>query len=175
MRDPIRPRRDAVFISSVLFTIALAALVPHSLRFASTWPERFVQQRERLWVQNFMMSVGFASLAFVLAGLIVVWMGYARKVRWTWFIMFVIVWIYAFPVYMLPFLLDVRAAQSVDWSGWLWDAIKGPGLARDWAKGPLDFLLMVVALFLPTRSFFGKPPPTREPPVPNRAGQKDCG
>jgi small-conductance mechanosensitive channel len=144
----------------VLFTISLVALVPHNLQLASTWQQRFVQQAERLWVQNFLMSIGFASLAFVLVGLIVIWMGYIHRVRWACFVMFVIVWVYAFPLYMLPVLLNLHAAESINWSAAFWDAIKSPGIARDYVKGPLDFLVMVVALFLPIKSFFRRPSAT---------------
>jgi len=150
-------RRDAVFISSVLFTITLLALVPHSLQLASTWQQRSLQETDRLWVQNYLMPIGFASLGFVLVGLIVTWTGYIKRVRWTWFVMLVIVWIFAFPVYMLPSLLDWHAAGSVNWSPWFWNAIANPGIDRDYAKGPMVFLLMVIALILPIRSFFGDP------------------
>lgn len=167
----MRIRRDAVFISSVLFTISLVALVPHNLQFASTWQQRFVQQTDRLWVQNYFMSIGFASLAIVLVGLIVIWTGYIKRVRWTWSVMFVIVWVFAFPLYMLPVLLDLHAAESIHWSAWLWDAIKSPGIARDYMKGPIDFLLMMVALFLPVRSFFGKASADHELPLPTASGQ----
>ena len=167
----MRIRRDAVFISSVLFTVSLLALIPHSLRYASTWPQRSIQETDRLWVQNYLMPVGFASLAFVLVGLIVIWMGYVKRVRWTWFVMFVLVWVFAFPVYMLPVLLDLHAAESVNWSAWFWDAIKTPGIARDYAKGPLDFLLMLVALLLPIKSFFGRPSVTHQLPLPTASAE----
>lgn len=166
----MRIRRDAVFISSVLFTISLLVLVPHNLQYASTWEERSVQYAERVWVLNYWMRIGFASLAFVLVGLIVIWMGYIRRIRWTWFVMFVIVWVFAFPVYMLPVVLDLHAAESIDWSGWFWDVIKDQGVARAYAKGPLDFLLMVAALFLPIKSFFRRPSTTHELPLPTATG-----
>ena len=150
-------RCDAVFISSVLFTALLLVLVPHNLRFASTWREQYIQETERHFVQNFFMSIGFAALAVVLIGLIVIWMGYVKKVRWTWFVMFVIVWVYVFPVYVLPMLLHMHAAKLTDWPEWAWEAIKGPGIAREFAKGPADFLVMLIALLLPIRSFFRRP------------------
>jgi len=148
----MRIRHDAVFVSSVLFTAALLWLAPHNFHYASTWQQPFFRE-DRLWVQNYWMPIGFASLALILIGLIVIWTGYVRRVRWTWFVMFVIVWVFAFPVYMLP-ILQARLAQgSIDWSVF-WAAIKGPGAARASAKGPLNFMLMVVALFLPVKSFF---------------------
>ena len=85
--------------------------------------------------------------------------------------MFVIVWVFAFPVYMLPVLLDWHAAESVNWSGWFWGAIQSPGIERSYAKGPLDFLLMVVALFLPIKSFLRGPSGTPELPMPTATAQ----
>jgi len=170
-RTGMRIRRDAVFISSVLLTISLVALVPHNLQYASTWQQRFFRETDRLWVQNYYMLFGFASLAVDLVGLIVIWMGYINGVRWTWFVMFVIVWVFAFPVYMLPVLLDWHAAESVNWSGWFWGAIQSPGIERSYVKGPLDFLLMVVALFLPIKSFLRGPSGTPELPMPTATAQ----
>lgn len=149
-------RRDVVFISSVLFTICLVALVPHNLAYASTWKEQFLRETDRLWVQNSLMQIGFASLAVVLVGLMIIWTVYQNSVRWAWFAMFVIVWVFAFPVYVLPVLLDLHAAEQVNWSAWFWNAIKGQGIARDYAKGPIDFILMVIALLLPIRSIFSR-------------------
>lgn len=150
----MRIRSDAIFISSVLFTIALIALIPHNLQLASTWHHRVLPEG-RNWIQNYFMPMGFASLTVVFVGLIVIWAGYIRQVRWAWFVMLVIVLVFAFPVYMLPVSLEVRAAAgSINWSAWFWNAVSGPGIYRDYAKGPLDFVLMLIALFLPIRSFF---------------------
>jgi hypothetical protein len=163
----MRIRLDRVFMSSVLLTLSLLVLVPHNVRFASTWQELYLRETDRLYVQNYLMPIGFASLAIVLVGLIVIWAGYNKRELWTWFVMLVIVWVFAFPVYMLPMLQHVHSAPgSIQWSAWLWGAVKGPGLDRDYAKGPLDFLLMVVALFLPVRSFFRRPSETQEPLLP---------
>ncbi len=144
--------RDSVFISSVLFSVSLVALVPHSLQYASTWQHRSFQEG-RSWTENYFMPIGFASLAVILIGLTVIWMGYIKRMRWTWFVMLVIVCVFAFPLYVLPVLQDMHAAESVNWSAWLSNAIKGPGIYRDYLKGPLLFLLMVVALLLPSGRF----------------------
>ena len=147
----MRVRRDLVFISSVLFSLSLVAPIPHNLRYASTWHQRFFPADH---MENQFAPIGFASLAIVLIGLIVIWAGYANRVRWTWFAMFVVVWGFAFPVCILPVLLDVHVG-AVDWSV-LWEATKAPGPARAVVKGPLDFLLMLFALLLPARAFFRK-------------------
>ncbi len=152
----MRIRRDPVFISSVLMTISLVALVPENLSNASTWRQRFFQETEQLWIRNYLAPVGFASLAVIVVGLVVVWTGYQKGLRWTWFVLLVIVWLFAFPVSMLPDILDIRNAESIDWSAWFWNAVREPGVARAHAEAVLDFLLMVVALLLPIKAFFRK-------------------
>jgi len=147
----MRIRRDASFISSVLLTIGLAALVPWYLSFLSTWRRQYLEFSDTVHVINFYLPMGFAGLALVLVGLIVIWTGYVQRVRWAWFVMFVIVWVYAFPVlFMLP-MLSVHSHTEL-----VLDAVKHTGFSRDFLKGPLEFLLLVVALFLPVRSFFRK-------------------
>jgi hypothetical protein len=148
-------RLNSALISSVLFTIALGALVPHNIEYASTWRRRFFQEG-RNFVQNQVMPLGFASLAVVAVGLIVIWAAYIKRVRWTWFVMFVIVWVFYFPAYVLPEILAIQAAESVNWLGWLHNAMSQPGIDRAMLKVWLDFLLMLVALFLPARSFLGR-------------------
>jgi hypothetical protein len=144
-------RRDSVFISSVLFSLSLLALVPHNLRYASTWHQRFFPGDQSL-IENQFAPIGFASLAIVFTSLIVVWAGYAKRVRWAWFVMFIVVWCFAFPVYVLPMLLDIHVG-AMDWSV-VQEATKGSSAARAVLKGPLVFVLMLVALFLPTKAFF---------------------
>jgi hypothetical protein len=147
----MRIRHDAVFISGVIFTIALLAFVRESLVDASTWRHQSIPVVEDfLWIGNYYAPLGFASLAHSLVGLIVVWSGYVHRARWAWFVMFVIVWVYAFPVFMLPVLLKLPVNLSV----WFWEIVKDIPPSRLYAKGTVVFLLMVVALFLPARSFF---------------------
>jgi len=146
----MRVRRDTVFISSVLFSLCFATLIPHNLRYASTWHQRFFPGSRSL-MENQFAPIGFASLAVVFIGLIVVWAGYAKRVRWTWFVMFIVVWCFAFPLYALPILLDIHAG-AIDWSV-LREATTGSEAARAVLKGPLVFVLMLVALFLPTKAF----------------------
>src|SRR5437899_11685468 len=154
-RTGMRIRRDAVFISSVLLTISLVALAPHNLQYASTWQQRFFRETDRLWVQNYYMLIGFASLAVDLVGLIVIWTGYIKGVRWTWFVMFVIVWVFAFPVYMLPFFYPWNSTVSIaqTFANTFAGAIHESGMARTFVEVALEFLLMVLALVLPVKTF----------------------
>jgi hypothetical protein len=66
--------------------------------------------------------------------------------------MLIVVWIFAFPVYVLPVAMDIHAG-AIDWS-LFWTAMKESGPARAVAKGPLDFFVMLIALLLPIRTFF---------------------
>ncbi len=92
---------------------------------------------------------GILSLTIILTGLIVIWAGYVKRIRWTWFVMFTIVFGWAFTELMLPWL------GVTPWELVL-AAIKGPGLARGIVEARLVFSLMVIALFLPARAFFSR-------------------
>jgi hypothetical protein len=152
----MRVRHDTVFVSCVLFTTGLLWLGPHNLQYASTWREFFIPVG-RSSLQNYLMPIGFASLALILVGLMVTWRYYIRKERWAWFIMFSIVWVFVFPVYVLPVIQARIVAGSVGWPVF-WDAIKESGPARASIKGPVDFFVLLVALLIPIRTFFAKRP-----------------
>jgi hypothetical protein len=140
----------------MLFTACLVAQVPHDVAYISTWRSRDFPIAGRSWTQNYLAPMGFASLACVLIALIVLWAGYRKGARWAWFAMFVVVWIFTFPVYVLPVILQIPQAGSIDWPGILIRAIERPGLEREVAKGPLNFIAMLIALLVPVPWFFGK-------------------
>ncbi len=127
----MRIRADSAFISGVLFTVALTSLAP------------------AFWVGR--SELGFASLAVILVGLIVTWTGYVKRAAWAWAIMFVIVWVWAFPLLIAPL---VRSKMVVSVSEWLYAASSQSGLPRVWAEAVAAFTLMVFGLVLPIRSFF---------------------
>jgi hypothetical protein len=106
-----------------------------------------------VWFRGEAQSV--ASLAIILIGLIVVWTGYAKRSRPAWFVMFVIVWFWAFPRFVLSFIpLLIRERSSFTFPELLCDAILGPGLPRDVVELCLAFLLMVIGLALPMGRVF---------------------
>ena len=148
----MRIPRDVVFVSSVLFTIALLLPVPVMLENASTWRQSEFQVADGIWIQNFYALVGFASLANIFIGLMITWTGYINRVRSAWFVMFIIVWVWAFPV-LLPYPLLWNILRTVD-KDYLLLALREPGLARNYLRLVLAVLLMVIALFLPVKSFF---------------------
>lgn len=93
---------------------------------------------------------GLADLALILVVLIVIWKGYVKKLRWTWFVMLIIVWGWAFPPLVLPIRAYFRGFNLLD--------LLDLGRWMSWTRGPIGiFVLMLAALILPVRSFFRKP------------------
>jgi hypothetical protein len=146
----MRTRVNSIFISSVLFTVALVGLIPNF--WVSVITKRLAKldsgDRSAFEARS---DLSIVCLVIVLIGLIVVWKGYIKRVRWTWGVMFIVVWVWAFPLFLMP-LLGVPRSLSIP--EWIYTAISYPGIARAYAEGVLLFLLMVIALFLPVRSFF---------------------
>jgi hypothetical protein len=163
-RCSLRIRHDVVFISCVLFTIALVFFI----RFA-WWNvlEGYVDVRgQDVWTREAhqaLSDVGKLTLALVFIGLIVTWTEYLNKVRWTWFVMFILVSVLTFQLRILPFFVH---------PGWVVEAVsdlilealgKKPATFISWGMAwrelfvPISiFLLMVIALLLPVKSFFSR-------------------
>ncbi len=157
--DAMKARPDCVSISSVLFTIALLCFVPVSWNSAFSRHDGVATSqlddgfREAAVIMSY---VGFASLAIILIGLIVLWTGYIKRSRSAWLVMFIVVWLWAFPLFILPIASPIaRGYCALTLSEWLYDAISRPGLTRDVMQLALIFSLMVLALLLPIRRFFG--------------------
>jgi hypothetical protein len=149
----MRVRPDSVFISSLLHTVALLYLIRPSLWNYFSLTHILLAPMDENGFRGEAQSV--ASLAIILVGLIVVWTGYAKRSRPAWFVMFVIVWFWAFPRFILsitPFL--IRERSSFTFPELLCDATLGPGLARDVVELHLAFLLMVIGLALPIGRVF---------------------
>ena len=147
-------RADSVLISSVLFTVALLCLIPPGLALAFTGHDRMALAKLDAGFQaaaQTMGEIGAACLAIILIGLIVTWTGYVKRVRWTWFVMFIIVWGWAFPLLILP-IIEMRKGISL--TEWFRTAMREAGPYRDLAKMVLIFMLMLIALTLPIRAFF---------------------
>jgi hypothetical protein len=73
------------------------------------------------------------------------------RFRWAWFVMFVIVWLDAFPILVFPVL---RHRWSLSFTEWICSALFQSGIPRVWAMSVIIFILMLIALFLPIKSFF---------------------
>ena len=147
----MRIRFDSVFVSSVLFTIALVCLIPAFWANVITERDEMLDPGFRLAAQT-MSDLSVVCLAIILIGLIVVWTGYIKRTRSTWLVMFIVVWVWAFPLLALPLFKALSKDRIVlTFSEWLYSAIYQPEPPRIWAESVLIFLLMVIA---PIRSFF---------------------
>ena len=150
-------RLSRCIVSRIVLTICLVALLPESLNYASTWRQVFLQESDSLRVANYVAPMGFASLAIIIIGLTVIWTGYSKQMRWAWFLVFVITWVFIFPVYILPLILLMRASSSsFHFFGWIGETIHVSGPSRTAAERFLLFALMNGALFLPINAFFRK-------------------
>ena len=167
----MRVRPDSVFISSLLHTVALLYLIRPSLWNSPLWnyfsPHILLAPMDNVGFRGEAQDV--ASLAIILIGMIVVWTGYAKRSRPAWFVMFVIVWFWAFPRFILsvgPLL--IRERSTFTFSEWIGDAILGPGFQRDVVELYLAFLLMVIGLVLPMRRVFVARKADEPPHLPSR-------
>jgi hypothetical protein len=150
----MRIRRDTCFISCALFTIALLCLVPSLLSWAALSGGKM--EESDTWFRAYvgaMNDAASASLVVIAISLIVLWTGYINRARAAWFVMFVVVWAWAFPLLVLP-LLTHRV--DLTFSEWLYNAIYQSGPARTWAESVLLFIVMLFALLVPIRSFFAR-------------------
>jgi|ERR1017187_7497113 hypothetical protein len=174
----MRIRKDTAFISSVLFTIALLWFIPLSVRQYLDW--RYALGREtdfglRLYFRE-LRDFAIASLAIALIGLIVTWAGYVKKARWTWFVMFVIVWGWAFPDMAYPDFVHpwYKGAISIKDVPAAIIAFGTPqaDLASGLAQEVAIFVLMMIALVLPMKSFFWRGEKQATAPAPDITSDK---
>jgi hypothetical protein len=96
-------------------------------------------------------KLGVASLAIILVGLTATWWGYINRVRWAWFVMFIIAWCWAFPLLVLPLLTHQISYTLVQL---LYSAMHQRGFARVSTQSIAIFSLLAIALVLPIKSFF---------------------
>jgi len=153
----MRVRADSVFISSILHTIALLFFVRPARMYYFAASDRASVERFDAAVQRELYAdhyFGVTCLAIILIGLIVVWTSYVRRSRAAWFVMFVIVWFWAFPVFILPLGAPSHWPEGLTIPEFFYFAISGPGVTTQMVRSILMFLLMVIALALPMGRFF---------------------
>jgi hypothetical protein len=110
----MRVRPDSVFVSSILHTIALLFFVRPALWYYGAPSDRAVVAQLDAGFQAASYAdhrFGVACLAVILIGLIVVWTGYAKRSRPAWFVMFVIVWFWVFPVFIRPTVIPLARGE----------------------------------------------------------------
>ena len=152
----MKVRPDSVFVSSILHTIALLFFIhPVLWYYGGPSDPAAVARYDAAVQQQFYAyhAFGVASLVIILIGLIVVWTAYARRSRPAWFVMFVVVWFWVFPVFIRSSPL-VRGYFTVTFPEFFYDAITGSGVRTEVARSILMFLMMVVGLALPMGRFF---------------------
>jgi MFS family permease len=156
-------RATRVTVSAVMLSVCLLARLSENMYYASTFTQPFIQVTDNYRMGNYQAAMSFASLAITIIGLIVLWTGYQKSIRWSWFVMFIVVWVFFFPVYIVPIVVLLR---YTNFSGVTWEAIRrlGPVEREVWGRIIL-FLTMLIGLFLPLTSFFGK----KSVPQPNRS------
>ena len=165
-RVAIRIRADSVFISSVLFTIALLGLIRPALWCYFSGSDKVALAKLDVGFRaeaQMTHYLGVACLAIILIALIVIWTGYIKRARSAWLVMFVVTWVWAFPLFVLPIFKGTIVLTLPEW---LYSAIYQPGAPRIWAESVLIFSLMVVALLLPMKSIFlvrERPEPIHRP------------
>jgi hypothetical protein len=150
----MRIRIDSVFLSSVLFTIALLNLVPEGLLYFSSGTDKVALARFDAGVRAQLQTwhyYGVASLAITFIALIVVWTWYIKRARSAWLVMFVVTWAWAFPLFAWPYL---RGPKVFTLPEWIYNAIYERGYPRSQAQLVVTFSLMLIALLLPIKSFF---------------------
>jgi hypothetical protein len=151
----MRIRTDLVSISSLLLTVALLYYIPASFGSLLSAHDKAALARLDPGFQaaaQTMSYLGFASLAIILVALIVVWTGYIRRSRSAWLVLLVVVWLWAFPLFVLPWVRGIVVPRLL--SELMYDAILAPGFARSIAESILIFALMVAGLLLPIKKFF---------------------
>lgn len=151
-------RADSIFVSGILHTIALFFFVRPALWYYGAASDRAAVARLDTGFQGEAYAdhrFGVACLAIIFIGLIVVWTGYARRSRLAWFVMFVIVWFWAFPAFILPTVVPLARGEFMGTlPEFFYDAISGPGMTTEIVRSLLMFLIMVVGLVLPMGRFF---------------------
>ena len=156
-------------MSSTLFTVAFLMMTPavidcarvtHQTRFRdiSSYPEAGIAW-DQVVVPNYRAPLGITSLVMIAIGLVVTWAGYFKGLRWTWLVMSAIAWVWALPVLVLPNFYPCGGLVLVSPSAFasmIRESLHaGPFsfIARAVLKDLLAFLLMVLALVLPAKTF----------------------
>lgn len=155
---------NTVLLSCVLFTVALIGLVPLQISpIMGARSSELAQMHDgfaRELVRLYAVKAIF-SMAMILMGLVIVWAGYFKTIRWTWYVMFILVFGWAFFGFIMPLRPLGRALLTESWSDTIGSAKQFPGQFVDVVGTSaflvLMFVLMVIALILPARAFFFSP------------------
>ena len=137
----MRIRIDSVFISSLLFTIALLNLIPAGRWYFSAGTDEVSMAELDVGFQLASQTahlLGIACLTIILIGLIVVWTGYIKRSRSAWLVMSVVTWAWAFPLFAWP---NLRGPKVFTLPEWIFNAIYQRGYPRSKAQLVVTFSL----------------------------------
>lgn len=140
--------KKTVRIASVLMTISLVLVIPFSVRLLGTWRDRSLVISRECQINNYFPDMGLASLTIICIGLVVTWTTFQEVRRSAWFVLLLVALLFHFPVLILgynPVNLGV-ILQTVGTSEF----------SRDFVRHSIGFVLMILALLLPVKGFFGK-------------------
>jgi hypothetical protein len=145
----VRISRNIFLVSSLLLTPAFLWLLPSFIQCCVSYTG----------TETMTQTAGLASLTVIIVALIVIWTWLAAGNRVAWVIIAVIVWVWAFPIMMLPLVTHIVGLSLSDLSDWVAAAWHGDHLSRVALGNTVLFLLMLVGLILPVRALLriGKP------------------
>ena len=162
----MRVRFNSLCVYSSLLTLCLLSLVPRMVWSARTWRQRNIVEEYTLEQNvnpcvnsyyNYESLLAIASLAYIATALIVLWTSYRKGMRSAWFIMFVFVFAFFLPVVWGDVFRYIWQDAPGWWHGFAQGLREGNHLAVDGLKEMFRLTVMLFALFLPVRTFFGKP------------------
>ena len=142
----MRVRLNIFLVASLLLTPAFFWLLPSTIqcvRYTGTDITRDMTQ-----------AAGSASLANIIVGLIVIWTWLVAGNRVAWLIIAIVVWVWAFPIMILPFVTHRVPISLSNLSDWVASAWHGEHLARTSFINVVTFSLMFIGLILPVRALF---------------------
>ena len=145
-------QRVVLAVSGVLLTLGLLLPARSMWDVAGTLCATHPWRSATLYrYHDFLAPTAFGSLALIMIGLIVTWAGYVKGVRWTWFVMFVIVSVWGFPVLMPPMPHPWMAIALIPRA--LWRAVTEGGTSWTFAQIAVTFPLLVLGLVVPIPIF----------------------
>jgi hypothetical protein len=175
----MKNRYSTTSISALLLSLCLVTIIPGAIVNAATWKERYLNWSD-VKIQNYFAPFGLVYIGIAMIGLIVLWTGYRKRERWSWFIMLIILLCFDFPSSELPVLLLIRD-QNYQWPLLL--ALMTPFREQGWwhclaikpafylvgvecldvgiSIGLVRSLVMSVALLVPVKAFFWRSPSPR--------------
>lgn len=129
-------------------TFSMLAVIPTCVRLVGTWQERIFWVADKHGIENYWAPLGFALLALISVGLIVIWTGFQNRLRSAWLILCVLAWLFYFPVLIVPLF-------KVNWEI-VFGNILVSAVSREYTIHLVGFLSMLVALLLPVKDFFSR-------------------